>query len=513
MFYDGFKSHVNVAEGLELFTQNKFRCLKEESANSHVNQAYDQQVALMDKKIQRRILDMVRPKLKNKITQWQVIGCLSVSLAQADEGVWEDAFKSVNLHPHHRVEFNEWLKQISDHIETGEQYFKRGETTEVSLCDAMPAVWKNMPVECRQSLVQCINSFYKNALPGVSVWTKENLLTLCCFVSLKQIPHVCASYMAYLKDPAVVFAEVTEAARIVESDKEIWDGDDGECDDDEGDDDNDASIDTAEDVDDTREGGGGGAAQNFKTLHSFMLKPPTLISNFPDTQTKTKDADQHREKLFRHMANMAVRSEWKTKRRKVSDWLNCEVTEDNYNLLNPRPVDIITGFIMQDIKGEGVKKKLAARRLNNIDACVSSYACVLNSDERMKQVREANSIAMVMADIQRDKDEEKKRKKQDKQKEDAEKAKKKAEDAEKAAEKAAEGMIECAKFIADIDAKGKEHIKTFNNEILKLLLRYYYNDDVYKKKGTKKADWQAAVITHYGHQHEQQQEILHNDPV
>ena len=74
-------------------------------------------------------------------------------------------------------------------------------------------------------------------------------------------------------------------------------------------------------------------------------------------------------------------------------------------------------------------------------------------------------------------------------------------------------MIECAKFIADIDAKGKEHIKTFNNEILKLLLRYYYNDDVYKKKGTKKADWQAAVITHYGHQHEQQQEILHNDPV
>ena len=103
MFYDGFKSHVNVAEGLELFTQNKFQCLKEESANSHVNQAYDQQVALMDKKIQRRILDMVRPKLKNKITQWQVIGCLSVALAQA-------AFKSVNLHPHHRVEFNEWLK-------------------------------------------------------------------------------------------------------------------------------------------------------------------------------------------------------------------------------------------------------------------------------------------------------------------------------------------------------------------------------------------------------------------
>eukprot|EP00957_Ditylum_brightwellii_P096852 7375688-Ditylum_brightwellii.AAC.1 len=84
----------------------------------------------MNKKIQHRILDMVQPKLKNKITQWQVIGCLSIALAQADEDVWEDAFKSVSLHPHHCVEFNEWLKQISDYIETGEQYFMRGETTE-----------------------------------------------------------------------------------------------------------------------------------------------------------------------------------------------------------------------------------------------------------------------------------------------------------------------------------------------------------------------------------------------
>eukprot|EP00957_Ditylum_brightwellii_P085738 6523015-Ditylum_brightwellii.AAC.1 len=74
--------------------------------------------------------------------------------------------------------------------------------------------------------------------------------------------------MACLQDPAVVFAEVTEAARIVESGKESWDGDDGKCDDDEGDDNDDASVETAEeairvDVDDTREGegGGGGAAQ------------------------------------------------------------------------------------------------------------------------------------------------------------------------------------------------------------------------------------------------------------
>eukprot|EP00957_Ditylum_brightwellii_P174829 13310934-Ditylum_brightwellii.AAC.1 len=68
------------------------------------------------------------------------------------------------------------------------------------------------------------------------------------------MPHVCASYILYLKDPAVVFAEVTEATHIVESEEESWDGDDGKCDndegdddDDEGDDDDDANVETAED--------------------------------------------------------------------------------------------------------------------------------------------------------------------------------------------------------------------------------------------------------------------------
>eukprot|EP00957_Ditylum_brightwellii_P198487 15127471-Ditylum_brightwellii.AAC.1 len=55
-----------------------------------------------------------------------------------------------------------------------------------------------------------------------------------------------------------------------------------------------------------------------------------------------------------------------------------------------------------------MKKKLAAQRLNNTDACILSYACVLNSKSRMKQVRETNKVAMVVADIQRDKDDEKK---------------------------------------------------------------------------------------------------------
>eukprot|EP00957_Ditylum_brightwellii_P015278 1151044-Ditylum_brightwellii.AAC.1 len=65
MFYDGFKSHVNIAEGLENFTAHHFRCLKEESASSYVNQTYDQTVASIDKKIQHHILDMMMASGRN----------------------------------------------------------------------------------------------------------------------------------------------------------------------------------------------------------------------------------------------------------------------------------------------------------------------------------------------------------------------------------------------------------------------------------------------------------------
>eukprot|EP00957_Ditylum_brightwellii_P001496 116663-Ditylum_brightwellii.AAC.1 len=57
--------------------------------------------------------------------QWQVIGCLSVALVVADDDNWERSFKAVNLHPHHCVLFEDWLKKIADHVEKGEQLFKK----------------------------------------------------------------------------------------------------------------------------------------------------------------------------------------------------------------------------------------------------------------------------------------------------------------------------------------------------------------------------------------------------
>eukprot|EP00957_Ditylum_brightwellii_P114052 8696037-Ditylum_brightwellii.AAC.1 len=60
---------------------------------------------------------MVCPQLRSMLNQWHDIGCLTAALVEVDtEDIWEKSFKTVNLHPHHRVSFKEWIARISDHV-------------------------------------------------------------------------------------------------------------------------------------------------------------------------------------------------------------------------------------------------------------------------------------------------------------------------------------------------------------------------------------------------------------
>eukprot|EP00957_Ditylum_brightwellii_P010247 774977-Ditylum_brightwellii.AAC.1 len=104
----------------------------------------------------------------------------------------------------------------------------------------------------------------------------------------------------------------------------------------------------------------------------------------------------------------------------------------------------------------------------------------------MKQVREANKVAMVVADIQRDKGSKKKWRAAQKKQEDEEKARNKVLDAEIVAEKREEGMKGCTQLISEIKKEEIGCINKFNTDQLKLLLHYYDDDEIYKKKGTKK---------------------------
>ena len=76
-------------------------------------------------------------------------------------------------------------------------------------------------------------------------------------------------------------------------------------------------------------------------------------------------------------------------------------------------MDCITGYILEDAVGERALKRLPQRRLKFIDGSISSYCSILNSPERLEQIRQANKLASVLCDLEsdriRDKEEKNKR--------------------------------------------------------------------------------------------------------
>ena len=71
--YDGFKSHVNVTEGLKNFAEEGIKVGKEEAGTRDLNQAYYILQANQYKAQTRQLPEMTRQKVHGPITQWQII--------------------------------------------------------------------------------------------------------------------------------------------------------------------------------------------------------------------------------------------------------------------------------------------------------------------------------------------------------------------------------------------------------------------------------------------------------
>ena len=143
---------------------------------------------------------------------------------------------------------------------------------------------------------------------------------------------------------------------------------------------------------------------------------------------------------------------------------------------------------MQDARGAGAWKKLPQRRLNMIDGTISSHCCVLNSPGRLKLIKEVNELVAVLGDIDTDKQADKEARK-------AAAVEKENEKKEKAAVKERleacmlkEGMDQSLVLLQLIDDEGVELIQIMINPQLKNILRYYFNDNIYKRKGVKREE-------------------------
>ena len=89
-------------------------------------------------------------------------------------------------------------------------------------------------------------------------------------------------------------------------------------------------------------------------------------------------------------------------RRVVSFYLDVETTKYQCRLLNPTPLDFITGYIMEDSVSDRALKRLSQRRLNLIYGYISSYCSILNSPKQLEHIRQASKLASVLCDLESD---------------------------------------------------------------------------------------------------------------
>ena len=165
--------------GGSVITSMSLKVGEEEAGTSIYNQAYDKFQAKQDKSQTGQLLELKRRKVLDQINQWHLIMMISIAIQNIPSKVWKYYFVAVNFHPHHLMNFPDWINNISPDVNTGETaYFWNHEG---SYYDVMPSVWKNMSVPIRRDVMFIIDLFFKEAPPGKSPWTKENILSLIRF--------------------------------------------------------------------------------------------------------------------------------------------------------------------------------------------------------------------------------------------------------------------------------------------------------------------------------------------
>ena len=116
--FDGFKSHVKNLEELLNMSDSNILAVVEGRDSSEINQAFDKFVARAGKRRASITLDQIRrSRINPVIDQWMLVLVVLAMLRDCrDSNVWENSFVAVNMHPDHRVSFDDWVKKIAPFV-------------------------------------------------------------------------------------------------------------------------------------------------------------------------------------------------------------------------------------------------------------------------------------------------------------------------------------------------------------------------------------------------------------
>ena len=105
--------------------------------------------------------------------------------------------------------------------------------------------------------------------------------------------------------------------------------------------------------------------------------------------------------FFFHITNYVAQKHWRIFHANVtpSGYLNIEISDNQWNLLNPTQKDVFFGFIAYDAKGKGAVHKIAKRRLDVIEGNLNSYSKLINDQKILKTIKDFNHLCVSVAEL------------------------------------------------------------------------------------------------------------------
>ena len=347
---DGWGKHATSLKTLLKARGLRVMVAKEEGDSSQVNQPYDGEVAIQDKSMGRDLLSLLRTSTgitRGIVDQYGLVHVVLEILSADGAGTaWERSAIRCNMHPNHRVPFDQWVESLIKRgvLQSGDNFKCEGEVNKYFL---LPAFWRGMEPGERQRVasivkhndwdVQCLQRLHSECgLP----YADMQKVRVCCNVAEDNRESL--QYPSNMPAPQHAHAAPPAHAQLVAE------------------------------------------ASATKGVINFTRCPVGLKG----------------QPLLDHQILFAKRRLKKGEKLQPSAHLDVEVTVEQELLFN-RPIEDLTiRKILRDAGGDGAVKKMAQRKLDSV-AFVNAYCCYANSEVRIKRFKQAARLAASIAEIQR----------------------------------------------------------------------------------------------------------------
>ena len=351
---DGYGPHTSSAKAMQIYASRKILLLKEEGDSSHVNQSYDQKVAIDDKKSMREALAFLRQTnklVKGTIDGWALIHVGLAAVRELHPDSWSYSFNKVNLKPSTRVSFPEWIKRIAHYIQGAESF-----TPEIirDPYAMLSPFWHGMAPEHKKLAM----SIFESCAADDKGFSVE------CVKELAARVHI----------PLTEMQNVRVGLELAREDRSHLDREKPEA----------IVLEHAVEVQDVQ----AQVASVVTGLQSFELHPKGSDGKPLFTGLA----------LFDHLIGMGRRSVPTGVDLVPSASLDAEYSKQQQQLINPRSIDYSMYEIAKHAHGEGAKQAMARRKLDNL-GYVRGQCGILNDPERCQRLKNQLHLTMSLAAI------------------------------------------------------------------------------------------------------------------